>query len=285
MAGDPYWNSVVVAMHMSDTGLTDLKGHTVALLGNAARVTNASSFSGYSAGFDGAGDYLTIAHAANLDLGSGDFHIGCFFTTSALGANQTIHTKRLTNAVYAPWHLYVDATGHMVLSISITGSSSAFVSTSTLTLTAGTRYYIELIRSGTAFTAYANGTSFCSGTASGALMTNTSYIVVGGDNGANYSTAKIDDLLVTRAARPQGVPSATFAEAMVAVSGTVRDASNTLVAKPVHVHRESDGALAGITTSTGGVFSVDALDATPHYATCIFDNTTASPTIHNITPF
>ena len=37
MANDPYWNSVVLAMHMDDTGLTDLKGHTVTLVGNAAR--------------------------------------------------------------------------------------------------------------------------------------------------------------------------------------------------------------------------------------------------------
>ncbi len=31
MANDPYWNNVVLAMHMDDTGLTDLKGHAITL--------------------------------------------------------------------------------------------------------------------------------------------------------------------------------------------------------------------------------------------------------------
>ena len=37
MANDPHWNNVVLAMHMDDAGLTDLKGHAVTLNGNAAR--------------------------------------------------------------------------------------------------------------------------------------------------------------------------------------------------------------------------------------------------------
>lgn len=60
MANDPHWNSVVLAMHMDDTGLTDLKGHTVTLVGNAARSATQSKFGGYSAAFDGSGDYLSV---------------------------------------------------------------------------------------------------------------------------------------------------------------------------------------------------------------------------------
>lgn len=49
---DPYWNNVVLAMHMDDTGLTDEKGHAVTLYG-VARSSVQSKFGGYSAYFEG----------------------------------------------------------------------------------------------------------------------------------------------------------------------------------------------------------------------------------------
>ena len=33
MAGDPYWNSVVLAMHLNDVALADLKGRSPSISG------------------------------------------------------------------------------------------------------------------------------------------------------------------------------------------------------------------------------------------------------------
>ena len=61
MANDPYWNNVVLAMHMDDVGLTDLKGNAVTLNGNVGRSATQSKFGGYSAYFDWSGGFLSLA--------------------------------------------------------------------------------------------------------------------------------------------------------------------------------------------------------------------------------
>ena len=75
MTYDPYWNNVVLAMHMDDVGLSDLKGHAVTLNGNAARSSVQSKFGGYSTAFDGTGDYLSLSDSEDWNFGAGDFTI------------------------------------------------------------------------------------------------------------------------------------------------------------------------------------------------------------------
>lgn len=53
MSGDLYWDSVALALHMDDVGLTDVKGHTMTLAGGTARSATESKFGGFSAYFDG----------------------------------------------------------------------------------------------------------------------------------------------------------------------------------------------------------------------------------------
>lgn len=75
MAGDPYWNNVVLAMHMDDVGLSDLKGHAVTLNGNAARSSVQSKFGGYSAYFDGVAASSVATTASTDTVLNGDFTI------------------------------------------------------------------------------------------------------------------------------------------------------------------------------------------------------------------
>ena len=74
---DPYWNNVVLAMHMDDAGLTDVKGHAVTLNGNVARSSAQSKFGGYSAYFDGTDDYISLPES-DFTFGTGDFTIDLF---------------------------------------------------------------------------------------------------------------------------------------------------------------------------------------------------------------
>lgn len=128
MANDPYWNSVVLAMHMDDTGLTDLKGHTVTLNGNVARSATQSKFGGYSAAFDGSGDYLSVPQL----IGSVAFTIEAWVrvaaaTEQAFFAQYSINNGRLS--------LYLNASGKLEffigstpnLSIAATFPTNAFV--------------------------------------------------------------------------------------------------------------------------------------------------------------
>lgn len=75
---DPYWGQVVLAMHMDDTGLTDLKGKTVTINGGMGRSSaHFAPLAGnaFSALFDGTNDYLSLASSPDFDYGSGAFTI------------------------------------------------------------------------------------------------------------------------------------------------------------------------------------------------------------------
>lgn len=75
---DPYWANVVLAMHMDDAGLTDLKGHTTVLENAVARSSTQSKFGGYSAYFPG-NSHIRVADGVDFELGAGDFTIETWF--------------------------------------------------------------------------------------------------------------------------------------------------------------------------------------------------------------
>lgn len=89
MACDPYWNQVVLALHMDGTNgsttFTDSSpsAKTVTANGNAQISTAQSKFGGASAYFDGTGDYLSVADSADLELGGSDFTIECWIYPTA----------------------------------------------------------------------------------------------------------------------------------------------------------------------------------------------------------
>jgi len=67
---DAYIYDVSILMHMDDTGLTDVKGKTATLNGTVVRSNLKSKFGGYSAYFDGNGDYISFADHADFALGN-----------------------------------------------------------------------------------------------------------------------------------------------------------------------------------------------------------------------
>ena len=75
---DLYWGQVVLAMHMDDTGLADLKGKTVTINGGMGRSSaHFAPLTGnaFSALFDGTDDYLSLPSSTDFDYGSGAFTI------------------------------------------------------------------------------------------------------------------------------------------------------------------------------------------------------------------
>lgn len=58
LSGDLFWDSVYVALHMDDAGLTCEKGTPFTLTGGVARSAAQSKFGGYSAYFDGVDDEI-----------------------------------------------------------------------------------------------------------------------------------------------------------------------------------------------------------------------------------
>lgn len=85
---DPYWDSVVVAMHMDGSNdsasFTDLKGHVMTAYGAARLSTVQSKFGGASAIFGATtANKVASAVSADLSLGSGDFTIEMYVYMTA----------------------------------------------------------------------------------------------------------------------------------------------------------------------------------------------------------
>lgn len=291
MAYDLYWNSVVLAMHMDDAGLSDLKGHAVTLSGNAARSSAQSKFGGYSAYFDGSGDFLyPVNSGPDFAFGTGDFTVEMWVYLPSLGVARMLYDGRppSTNGLYVS--TYVSATNTINFFV-----SSVTRITGTTALAAMTWYHVALCRSGTSTKLFLNGVQEGATYSDGNNYlgaANRPFIGIDGYNSsANAMLGYIDDLRVTKGvARYTAnftVPAEAFANRMPRLSGTVKDATGNFSARTVRAYKRSTGALSDSDTSSAsdGTFALDAADDTAHYVICLDDDLNENALIFdNITP-
>lgn len=195
---DPYWSNVVLAMHMDDAGLTDLKGHAVTLAGNTARSSTQSKFGGYSAYFDGAGDFLyPVNSGPDFAFGTGDFTVEMWVYLPSLGVNRFLYDGRptSTNGLYVS--TYVSATNTIGFFV-----SSVTRITGTTALAAMTWYHVALCRSGTSTKLFLNGVQEGATYSDGNNYlgaANRPFIGIDGYNSsASAMLGYIDDLRVTK---------------------------------------------------------------------------------------
>lgn len=290
MANDPYWNSVVLAMHMNDVGLTDLKGHAITLVGNAARSSAQSVFGGYSAYFDGYGDYLTTPATSDFNFAAGDFTVEFFVYLSATATSGLV---AFGPSGYVPILIYLTSNEFRFYSAASGATSWNVASAVTFKtgVVSGQWYHIAVCRSGPTIRCFCDGVLGNSVSTSATLADSATALHVGDWVGANYLNGYIDDLRITKGVArytANFTPSTDpFPDQMVQISGTVKDANSNLVARAVRAYRRSDGLLSGATTSSAsdGTFVVDGYDDSPHYVVCLDDDLNENALIlDNITP-
>ena len=289
MANDPYWSNVVLAMHMDDAGLTDLKGHAVTLAGNAVRSATQSKFGGYSAYFDGTGDYLTTPVSTDFNFGTGAFTIEFFLRFSVVATAGLV--------AFGP-------SGSVPILIYCVGTELRFYASSVATwdvasavvfkteLVAETWYHVAISRSGSSIRCFCDGVIGATVTSSASLAGAITAIHVGDWAAGNYLNGYIDELRITKGvARYTAnftVPADAFPNQMLQLAGTVKDSSGAFAARTVRAYRRSDGALASSAVSNGttGAFSIASLDTTAHYVVCLDDGTPDENALilDNITP-
>lgn len=190
-AGDPYWNNVVLAMHMDDVGLTDVKGHAVTLNGNASRSAAQSKFGGYSAYLDGTGDYITVPSGSDFAFGTGDFTVEFWFMQTVAGNPFLIDCRPISSTNGAYVTTYIDA-GTVVF---FTNAAARITSSA---ITTGAWYHVAVCRSGTSTRLFLNGTQ------TGSTYTDpTNYIaspvnIGASGNGLFPLTGYFDDIRITK---------------------------------------------------------------------------------------
>jgi hypothetical protein len=299
-AGDPYWNNVVLAMHMDGTNastvFTDLKGHAMTAVGNAQISTAQSKFGGASALFDGAGDYITTPTSTDFDFGVGDFTIECFYRATVLptaGTSHVIVNKYNSAGNQRSWMMCLDNTGGVYsfrwIKTSDGTNSTGTTTSATFAPSTGVWYHLSASRQNGVLRLAVDGTVITSYTEmSSAIFAGTAAVAVGAssDGTAQYVNGYLDDIRITKGIARYTTtftpPTLAFPNAPAQISGTVKDTTGALGPRAVRAYRKSDGALSGATTShsTTGGFSVPALDASPHYA--IVHDTDADPYWPNV---
>jgi hypothetical protein len=134
--------------------------------------------------FDGTGDYLYIPYSPNLELGSGSFTIE--FWTYITGGNSLYCWS--TDWHYAMSYNYGGATSNRVgiwassngTGWNIFNADAAGNGVSTGTISTSVWTHVALVRNGSSWTLYLNGTSAWTGTSSATIITRSDTFRVGG---------------------------------------------------------------------------------------------------------
>lgn len=260
MACDPYWNQVVLALHMDGTNgsttFTDVTGKTVTANGNAQISTAQSKFGGASGYFDGSGDYASVASSTDFKFATGDFTAELWVRRPALTTGNILDVRPVGGGTGNYWAIYFPSTTE----ISLYASGADRIRT-THGMVVDTWYHIAVCRASGTTRLFLNGTQLGSSYTDG-----TSYLVAPVILCASAHTltdafvnAYIDDLRITKGVARYTAnftpPAAPFPNQLPVISGVVKDASGNLAERLVRAYLRSSGVLLGQTLSnpaTGG---------------------------------
>lgn len=301
MAGDPYWNNVVLACHFDGsngaTTFTDEKGHTLTANGGAQLTTTSPQFGTACATLDGTGDYIAAATSADFVVGAAEFTLEAWFYFAGFASNHAYGTTLLDLRPVGSF------TSGMALFANASGVLTAWDSNATATksasgkVAAGNWYHIAICRANGRMRVFVNGVAVIDyahaikyAPASTTLMVGTAADYQ--DTSVNFKhNGKVDDLRFTKGVARYtadfSVPTEAFPNRPPQLHGTVKDQYGNFAARTVRAYKRSTGALSDSDTSSAsdGAFTLDAADDTVHYVICLDDDINENALIFdNITP-
>lgn len=208
---DIYFNNVSLLLTMNgsngSTTFTDLSSNsfTVNAVGNTQISTAQSKFGGSSAYFDGTGDGLSVASNSAFGFGTGAFTVEFFAFLTVNGApSATTFFDFRTNITAIPWTFYVanNGAGNRIGIYYATGTSFAEWNGSGPFLSLNQWYHIALVRDGSTYKIFVDGTqaTLTAGSASAVNLgsSNPCYIGIGSNGSVGPYTGYIDELRITK---------------------------------------------------------------------------------------
>ena len=257
-SGDADFASVQLLLHANgvdgSTSIIDssLPPKTVTAVGNSRISTTQNKFGGSSLYFDGTGDYLTVPDSADFDFVSGNFTAEAFVYVSAYGGAlpSIIIGKRANGLAYAPFLLYVSASGNLGGLASVNGATWGVNLLSASAIGTGAWKHVAFVRNGTSFVLYLEGVNVGSGSLAGSLMVNTSQLCIGANVDASHPlNGYIDELRITKGAAFTP-PTAEFLESIPSAFPATDDwFANGLAS---WTSGNNDGLQVKVKTSTSG---------------------------------
>ena len=278
---DPYYYQVVLGLHMdgadNGTTFTDVKGNAVTRYGDTKTVTAVKKFGTASAYFDGAGDYLTVPHSANLEANT-NFTAECWIYPGVNNATKHILDKRNSTTANRSWIFRTSSTGK--LEVYAFDSAGTVIVSLVGSTTIGTSawHHVALVVDGTLWLIYLNGVLEASATIGGTYAASGNALSIGRDPGdlSRDFNGYIDDLRITKGVARYTSnftpPTAAFPEAMLpdftpptqlvkTVMGTVKDDVGLPCVRSVIAHERTTGTPFKTTSNSNGQWSLMVPDS------------------------
>lgn len=186
--GDPFWDKVVLLMHMDSTPLVEAKGRS-AFRNGGVRSSTQSKVGGYSAYFSGSYDYLSFSPHSDFNFKAGDFTIEFYVYFSTVADALLIGFSNVFNAPVAV-QCYSGQLRFYCLNSALVFKTGVM---------ANTWYHVAIARKGVVFRCFCDGVLTASrldyravGDSSGAIDIGGFYSAAGNLNGY------IDELRITK---------------------------------------------------------------------------------------
>jgi PKD repeat protein len=216
---------------------------------------------------DGTGDYLTVPNSADLNLGSSNFTIECWFypTATPSASGHTLFAKRASTAAFTQIQLLFVSNLTPQLYASTNGSSWGISNpTASVSCQLNSWNHIAVTRSGDTYRLFINGQVSATATLSGSLMSNAEAfsIAAGASNGgspinasyiSNFRIVK-GTAVYTAAFTPPTAPLTAVSDTSLLLSGTnaaIYDASMSTIVET------AGGAKISTTISASGSMYFD----------------------------
>jgi hypothetical protein len=191
---DDSYTKLLMHFNGSDgaTSFKDASGTNKVITASGGAQISQVNGSGY---FDGNSDYLSLADSDDWNFSNGNFTIECWIRLNNISNTQYIFSHE-TNALNR-WTLYYTSGGFAFTEV-ISGTPTVIVS-ATYSPTINTWYHIAVVRNGTDWRIYINGSSVGNSTLSRTLGDfGLLYIGAYWTNSSNYFDGYLDELRISK---------------------------------------------------------------------------------------
>lgn len=185
---DATWSDNVLALNFEgENNSVDIKDQSdskkpISIFGNAKLSTAQSKFGASSLELDGGSTSFISAPFSTVYSGTSNFTLECWVRTSDVTRSGTIAcTTTLSSGSRAGWCLSMTNTSRLFVEGWDDSSATALSIFPSTTLSADTWYHVALVRNGSTWTLYLNGTSIGSATESAAIGVSGDGLYIGRD--------------------------------------------------------------------------------------------------------